>query len=331
MPPRRKSPEHRTKSTPIELESPFTPPVDAMAGIIIRAYGLWFDVRLREEERVLMSTVRGSIKRHRRGTDLVAVGDRVWVRDVGEGEGQIVAIEPRVRSLSRLARLTRDVEHVILANPDQALFLFAWKEPAPHLRMLDRFLVLAESRGLPAIIGLNKIDDAEHDLEPARQFLADYAPLYPLHFVSAKTGFGVDALRADLDGKITVIAGPSGVGKSSLLNRIHPAITQHIGDLSDSTGKGRHTTTSTVLFEIGPDTFVADTPGIRALALQGVAPEDLPACYPEFRPFLGQCFYADCTHIHEPGCGVLEARDEGVISQARWFSYSVLRTGREDE
>jgi ribosome biogenesis GTPase len=330
MPPRRKNLEPRGAPAPTETELPVTPPDDALAGIVVRAYGLWFDVRLHDEDRILMSTVRGSVKRHKRGTDLVAVGDRVWVRDVGEGEGQIVAIEPRVRSLARLARHTRDVEQVILANPDQALFLFALREPEPHLRMLDRFLVLAESRDLPAIIGINKIDDPEEDLEPARRFLADYATLYPLHFLSAKTGFGLEGLRRDLDGKITVIAGPSGVGKSSLLNRVDPRITQHIGDISDATGKGRHTTTSTVLFEIGPDTFVADTPGIRALALQGVAPEDLPDCYPEFRPYLGHCFYADCTHLHEPGCAVMDARDDGKISRARWESYASLRTGKED-
>lgn len=331
MPPRRKQPEPRTGPTSRDADILTAPPEDALQGIVIRAYGLWYDVRLHDEERVLMSTVRGSVKRHKRGTDLVAVGDRVWVRDVGEGEGQIVSIEPRVRSLSRLARHTRDVEQVILANPDQALFLFAWREPEPHLRMLDRFLVLAESRDLPAIIGLNKIDNSERDLEPARQFLADYAPLYPIHYLSAKTGLGLERLRADLAGKITVIAGPSGVGKSSLLNRIDPRITQHIGDISDATGKGRHTTTSTVLFEIAPDTFVADTPGIRALALQGVAPDELPDCYPEFRPYLGECFYADCTHLHEPGCAVMEARDEGIISRARWESYASLRTGSGDE
>lgn len=302
-----------------------------MPGIITRAYGLWYDVRLHDEDRILMSTVRGSVKRHKRGTDLVAVGDRVWVRDVGEGEGQIVAIEPRVRALSRLARHTRDVEQVILANPDQALFLFAWREPEPHVRMLDRFLVLAESRGLPAIIGLNKIDDPAEDLEPAQRFLADYSAIYPIHFLSAKTGFGVEELRASLAGKITVIAGPSGVGKSSLLNRIDPRLTQHIGEISDSTGKGRHTTTSTVLFEIAPDTFVADTPGIRALALQGVPPEMLPECFPEFRPFLGNCFYADCTHLHEPGCAIMEARDAGEISLARWESYASLRSGNTED
>jgi ribosome biogenesis GTPase len=274
-----------------------------------------------------MSTVRGSVKRERRGTDLVAVGDRVRVMDVGEGEGQIVSIEPRVRTLGRLARHTRDVEQVILANPDQALFLFAWKNPEMHLRMLDRFLVLAESRDLPAIIGINKIDNPESDLPEVRAFLADYLDLYPVLFMSASTGFGMPELMDHLIGKVTVVAGPSGVGKSSLLNRLDPSIGTLIGEISDATGKGRHTTTSTILYEIADDTFVADTPGIRALALQGVAPEDLPDCYPELRPLLGHCFYADCTHLHEPGCAIIEAVERSEISRARYESYAALRRG----
>jgi len=307
--------------------SPETPPADAMSGIVTRAHGLWFDVHLRADDRTLMSTVRGSVKRERRRTDLVAVGDRVWVNDVGEGEGQIVLIEPRVRSLGRLARHTRDVEQVILANPDQALFLFAMKEPTPHLRMLDRFLILAESRDLPAIIGINKIDNPETDLAEAEAFMSDYVPMYPIRYVSAKTGFGIEELKHDLAGKVTVVAGPSGVGKSSLLNRIDPTIERIVGVISDATGKGRHTTTSTILYEIADETFVADTPGIRALALQGVAPDELPDCFPEFRPYLGDCFYADCTHLHEPRCAIQQAVERGEISRERFESYASLRRG----
>ena len=298
-----------------------------MRGIVVRAYGKYFDVHLEAEDRVLLCTVRGAIKRVRRGTDLVAVGDYVWVRDAGEGEGQIDFIEPRVRSLARLARHTNDVEQVILANPDQALFMFAWKEPEPHTRMLDRFLVLAESRGLPSIIGINKVDLDTAGHPGIDAFIADYVPIYPVITLSATEEIGLDEVRRLLDGKVTVVAGPSGVGKSSLLNALHPEGERQIGEISDATGKGRHTTTATVLHEIAPDTFVADTPGIRALALQGVDPEMLPECFPEFRPYLGHCFYADCTHIHEPGCAVLAARDAGDISPNRWESYASLRSG----
>ncbi|CAN5656635.1 ribosome small subunit-dependent GTPase A [soil metagenome] len=313
--------------TPIDA----APPEGSMRGRVIRAYGLFFDVRLQDEPRTLLSTVRGSVKRERRGTDLVAVGDWVWVRDIGEGDGQIDLIEPRVRALGRLARNTKDVEQVIVANLDQVIFVFSWRDPEPHRRMLDRFLVLAESREIPPVIVINKIDlDPEGDLG-SRAFFADYLPLYPMHFVSVESGSGIEELRGVMTGKVSAIAGPSGVGKSTLLNRLDPDAVRQTGEISGATGKGRHTTTAAIIYEIAPGTFVADTPGIRALALQGVPPEMLPECYREFRPFLGECFYADCTHIHEPGCAVLSARDAGDISLERWESYASLRSGKTDD
>jgi ribosome biogenesis GTPase / thiamine phosphate phosphatase len=186
---------------------------EALPGVVVRAFGKFFNVQLRDEPRTLLSTVRGLIRRERLRTDLVAVGDRVWVTDVGEGEGQIEAVEPRRSVLARLARRTKDVEQVILANPDQALFLFAIRHPEPHLRMLDRFLVLAESRELPAVVGVNKIDldDGEpgEALVNARSMFADYEGNYTVLYLSAKTGAGIDELRKQLEGKVTVIAGPS--------------------------------------------------------------------------------------------------------------------------
>lgn len=302
-----------------------------MPGVVVRAFGKFFSVHLRDEPRTLLSTVKGSLRRERLRTDLVAVGDRVWVTDVGEGEGQIEAVEPRRSVLARLARRTKDVEQVILANPDQALFLFSVRNPEPHVRMLDRFLVLAESRGLPAIIGINKIDLDEggpgEARTLARALFADYESIYPVVYLSAKSGDGVDALRQRLSGNVTVIAGPSGAGKSSLLNRLDPERERTIGAISDATGKGRHTTTAAELYRIDADTYVADTPGIRALALHGVASDDLDFYFPEFEPYLGRCFYPDCTHVHEPGCAVRDAVESGSVSVRRYDSYVSLRRG----
>jgi hypothetical protein len=175
-----------------------------MPAIVIRAYGKFFEAQL-EDGRVLLATVRGLLRRERRRTDLVAVGDRVWVTDVGEGEGQIEAVEPRVRSLARRARLTEDTEQIILANPDQALFLFAVREPSPHLRMLDRFLILAESRFLPAAIGVNKmdLDGPVEGGKPslARSLFGPYEALYPVFYLGAKSGRGLDDLRAFLSAR----------------------------------------------------------------------------------------------------------------------------------
>jgi ribosome biogenesis GTPase len=305
---------------------------DAMPGIVTRAFGLFFNVHL-EDGRELLSTVSGTLKRQRRGTDIVAVGDRVRVVDVGEGEGRIVEVLPRKRALSRLARHTNDVEQVILANPDQALFLFAARNPDPHPRLLDRFLVMAESRDLPALIGINKMDlegeGADEAVSRAHAMFDHYSPFYPTFFLSARTGQGLPELRKALQGKITAVAGPSGVGKSSLLNVLDPTRERQVGEISEATGKGRHTTTATVLHRVAGEgeTYLADTPGIRALSLQGVDLNQLDELFPEFEPYLGQCRYADCAHLTEPDCAVIQAVEEGEINRERYESYAALRRG----
>ena len=304
----------------------------AFRGTVVRAYGKFFTVHL-DDERDLLSTVKGGLKRRRRGTDLIAVGDNVLVTDVGEGEGRIDYVFPRRSALSRLARHTGDVEQVILANPDQALFLFAVREPEPHPRLLDRFLLMAESRNLPAVVGVNKMDldmvgpNGEPSL--ARTTFADYETIYPVLYLSVKTGAGLEELRSILSGKVTAVAGPSGVGKSRLLNMFDPERRREVGAISEATGKGRHTTTATILHRIpGPDmTYVADTPGIRALSLQGVDLEHLDQLFPEMRPYLDTCRYADCSHLHEPGCAIQQAVAENLISQQRYASYARLRRG----
>lgn len=308
---------------------------DALPGLVIRAYGKFFDAEL-ADGRILLSTIRGTLKRDRRKTDLVAAGDRVQVIDTGEGEGQIVAVEPRTRVLARRARLTEDTEQIILANPDRALFVFAVRDPEPHRRMLDRFLVLAESRSLPSTIVLNKIDldipQEQGGWELATPLARIYEPFYPVFCISTHLGTGIDPLRAHLDGQITVVAGPSGVGKSTLLNRLDQGA-RETAEISGATGKGRHTTTGAVLRRLPGQTptWVADTPGIRALSLQGVEAEDLPWCFPELRPYLDGCYYADCTHLHEPGCAVRLAVEARNVPDNRYQSYAALRRGDPDD
>ncbi len=158
-----------------------------------------------------------------------------------------------------------------------------------------------------------------------------YYSLLPVHYLSAVSEEGIEPLRSALGGRITAVAGPSGVGKSSLLNRLDPTGAREIASISAATGKGRHTTTATVLRRIAgvADTFVADTPGIRALSLQGIVPDELDRYFPEFRPYLGQCFYPDCSHLHEPGCAVREAVGVGAIPTLRYESYAALRRGED--
>jgi ribosome biogenesis GTPase len=332
-PSKRRRPERRDAAGDGQLV--IEPPPGALAGIVVRAYGKFFDVQLRDEPRTLLATVRGTVRRERRRSDLVAVGDRVWVTDVGEGEGQIEAVEPRDRVLARLARLTEDVEQVILANLDQAMFLFSVRDPSPHPRMLDRFLVMAESRNLPAMIGVSKMDldqpTGRSGEMLSKHLFGPYEVVYPVFYLSTVTGEGIESLREAIAGKVTAVAGPSGVGKSSLLNVLDPERARETASVSGATGKGRHTTIATELLRIPGmgETYLADTPGIRSLALHGVAPEELDHCFPEFRPFLGTCFYPDCTHLHEPDCAVRRAVAEGLIPAVRYESYAILRRGED--
>jgi len=276
-------------------------------------------------------TLRGVLKRERRGTDPAAVGDRVRISVTSTAtdppQGVIEEVEPRVRVLSRLARGSTDREQVIVANPDQLVAVFSPRDPEPHPRLVDRFLLIAEARKLDALLCVNKLDLAEGD-EIEEVFGQFRAAGYQLLITSARTGAGLDELRARLEGKISAFAGPSGVGKSSLLNTLIPDIeAQRTGEISAVTGKGRHTTTWTTLFQLGPDTWVADTPGIRQLRPWGVDFSQLDTLFPEFRPYLGQCRYEDCRHLTEPGCAVRAAVDAGAIHPARYESYTRWLSG----
>jgi len=305
-------------------------PDNAIRAIVIRAHGLWYEVKLQEGTRhgdVLIATMRGQLKKRRQRTDIVAVGDRVHVIELPDDEAAIVAVEPRSRALVRTARNTRDTEQVIVANPDQVMFVFAIADPEPHVRMLDRFIILAEQQDLPVRIVVNKADlvddNAPYNVDSV---FGIYRGLYPVHIVSAETGQGIPELRDALLGQTTVVAGPSGVGKSSLLNAINPENQREVSAVSTATGKGRHTTIGARLHEIDENTFVADTPGMRALAMHAIPAQELDHAFIEFRPFLGLCFYQDCTHVHEPDCAIKHAVESGQIGRERYDSYVALRT-----
>jgi ribosome biogenesis GTPase len=309
-------------------EQPTLTAGEELSGVIVRSYGLHFDVST--PAGLLRCTLRGSLKRERRKTDPAAVGDRVKLTvstpEDTPPQGVIEKILPRERALSRRARGSTDSEQVILANPDQLVAVFAIHDPEPHARMIDRLLLLAEARGIKTIICVNKVDLAEPGEVDA--FFEQFRMAgYPVVETSTLQGTGIDKLRSYLTGKITAFAGPSGVGKSSLLNQIIPDLEERTGEISTATGKGRHTTTWTTLFQIDHDTYVADTPGMRQLGLYGIDYDNLDQLFPEFRPHLGQCYYADCRHMDEPDCAVLEALERGEIHPDRYDSYRRLLTG----
>ena len=310
-------------------------------GIVVRARGHHFDVQTEEtaldlkktsghsDRRVRLCEVRRRLRQDRTVDTLVAVGDHVWIAASGQKRGHIERIDERQSVLSRQRPgVSQPAEDVILANPDQVLTVFAAADPAPHLRMLDRFLVIAEFSELPAVICVNKIDLT--DPAQTEALFSRYAGAgYPIIYASAQTGQGIAELEELLTDRLTVVTGPSGVGKSSLLNAIHPQLQLDVGALRDHMGKGKHTTRAARLIALpfGERTFVADTPGIRELGLYEIDPADLGFYFVDIEPYVNQCRFPNCTHDHEPGCAVRSAVEAQKIHPERYASYLKLLSG----
>ena len=295
-------------------------------GLVVRAQSGFFEIET--EAGLLTAKIPGRLKEERQDTDIVALGDRVEVIDLGDGTGIIDQVEARQRVLSRQAP-ERDREQIIIANPDQAVFVFACDDPPLNPRMLDRMLVAAEREYIPVRICANKIDLVEEG--ECRQDFEPYQELgYPVHYTSALTSEGVPALRQELVDRISVFAGPSGVGKSSLLNAIQADLGLRTGEVRQATRKGKHTTVSLKLVSLDEGGYVADTPGMKAFALWDIEPEELDAYFVEIRSLVAECAFSDCTHLHEPGCAVLQAVEQGEIQPERYESYRRLRLGEEE-
>lgn len=276
---------------------------------------------------IVTCVLRGRLKRRSTPGDVISVGDTVKISLLPDGSGAIEEIDPRRSEVVRLDPTPRGYfRQILLANADQLVLVFACAEPAPHLRMLDRFLVIAEKQGLPPLIVANKVDLV--GLERAREMFSPYPPLgYPVLFTSARLGLGVEELRQQLVGKLSALAGPSGVGKSSLLNAIQPELGLAVREISSATAKGRHTTVVREMFALKDGGFVADLPGIRSLVLWDTQPEELDGYFPELRGLVDQCQFNDCTHSHEPGCAVIQGVKNGRVHPLRYESYLRLRYG----
>ncbi len=240
------------------------------------------------------------------------VGDEVEFQIISEEEktGNITAILPRKNELIRPA----------VANVDQVLVIFAVAKPEPHLNLLDRFLVNMECQHLPCRICFNKLDLAEKgQVERLRSIYEKSG--YPYLFISVKTGENMDRLKEELKGKTTVLAGPSGVGKSSVLNELCPEAAMETGEISRKIKRGKNTTRHSELFAAGEDTYLFDTPGFSSLMIDDFDKEELKEYFPEFAPYQGQCRFLDCEHIKEPGCAVKEAVEGGEIARERYQNY----------
>lgn len=282
---------------------------------VIKMYNGFYYLQVAGQEELLSCRLRGRIKRNK---GAVVTGDYVEYQMLEDGTGVIERCLPRRTLLKRPA----------VANIDQVLITFAARQPDLNQLLLNRFLVLAEWSGIPEIvICINKCDL----LEEKADFLQDYVQAgYKLLMVSAKEGQGIQELKNLLTGRVTVFAGPSGVGKSSLLNAVDSNLELATGKISDKIKRGKHTTRAACLLPLPEGGTVVDTPGFSAAELENIDKAQLAHYFPEFRPYIEKCYYNTCTHSHEPDCAVKEAVAAGAICQARYEAYlNILQTINE--
>lgn len=286
-----------------------------VTGTVLEREGSTYRVLTPDGE--VRAILRGRMKRD---TPRVVVGDRVELdTEVESGLLAISAVAERTSLLARRVPEGRGTRPVA-ANVDQVLVVTATRDPDPVPQLVDRLLVVAEANQLPAVVILNKVD-----LDPAPALRERFERAgYQVLGTSVKTGVGMDALRARLAGRESVVTGPSGVGKSSLLNALEPGLQLRTGEISARVRRGTHTTVSAVMVPLAVGGFLVDTPGFSEVGLWGLEPRELAECFPEFRPHIGHCRYADCSHVHEPGCAVLGALVAGEVDASRVESYRTL-------
>jgi ribosome biogenesis GTPase len=297
-------------------------------GTVLRAGGGVYDVETSGGE-VVETSLRGRLKLVQRTGERVVAGDRVTIERQPDGAYTIEAVAERTTELARRSPRGGRRAKIIVANVDQMVVVFAATRPEPRLRLIDRFLVLAEANRIPAVVVVNKIDLVD-PAATAERFAAYGRAGYPVCLVSAFDASGLEALRTLLCGRESVLAGPSGAGKSSLLNALEPGLGLRIGAVSEAVGKGKHTTVSAQLIPLACGGYVADTPGLRELGLWEVEKDELRELFPEFLPLRDECrFSRSCTHLHEPECTVQQAVRRGEVDRERYESYAAMMRDEE--
>ena len=302
-----------------------------LRGLVIKNTGSWYTVRT-DDGQLIESKVKGNFRlKGIRSTNPIAVGDRVSLILNPEGTAFITEIEDRRNYIIRKSINLSKQSHIIAANVDQALLLVTVTHPQTSTTFIDRFLASAEAYRVPVILVFNKTDILDAEALHLQQMLITlYENIgYECRSISAETGDGVDDLRPLLVGKITLLSGNSGVGKSTLINRLIPGVNLRTAEISDAHQTGQHTTTFSEMIPMGSG-WLIDTPGIKGFGTFDMEPEELTSYFRDIFQFSKECRFSNCTHTHEPGCAVLQAIENHYIAQSRYQSYLSMLNDKDE-
>ena len=294
-----------------------------MKGFVIKNTGSWYSVKT-DDGKVVECKIKGNFRlKGIRSTNPVAVGDQVEIALNQEGTAFITHIDERRNYIIRKSQNLSKQSHIIAANVDQAFLIVTVNYPQTSTTFIDRFLASAEAYSVPVVLVFNKCDILSDDeLHYQQSMVHLYETIgYECREISAATGEGVEGLHKLLKGKITLLSGNSGVGKSTLINQILPEANLRTAEISDAHNTGMHTTTFSEMLELPEGGYIIDTPGIKGFGTFNMDPEELTSYFPEIFHFSKGCKFSNCTHTHEPGCAVLKAIDDHFIAQSRYQSY----------
>ena len=302
-------------------------------GLVIKNTGSWYTVKTDDGGQLIDCKIKGNFRlKGIRSTNPVAVGDRVTIIPNAEGTAFITAIEDRRNYIIRKSSNLSKQSHIIAANVDQAFLVVTVNYPQTSTTFIDRFLASAEAYRVPVTLLFNKTDLLSEEELHSQQMMIDLYDTvgYQCLAISAETGEGIDKVMDMLTGKVTVLSGNSGVGKSTLINRLLPGVNLRTSDISDAHNSGMHTTTFSEMIPLPLGGYIIDTPGIKGFGTFDIEPEELTGYFKEIFRFSKECRFSNCTHTHEPGCAVLKAVEEHFISQSRYQSYLSMMEDKEE-